>query len=156
MGLGLMGKLGHAWVGAWGGALVHGGVPGSMHMHFSHPHYITHTITTIIHPCTTLCTDPCTDPCMAQLVCHHHHHAPCHAPTHALPSLPVIPKLNPAPSNLYPAELQDTAATASLWRSVKAAKDLNTTWTEHHLKQVIPPEWKDQSGLAEQFFCIQN
>ena len=82
------------------------------------------------------------------------HNASCHAPTHARPSLPVIPKLNPAPPNLYPAELHDIAATASLWKSVKAAKDLNTTWTEHHLKQVLPPEWKDQSGLAEQFFCI--
>ena len=37
-------------------------------------------------------------------------HAPCHVPTHARPSLPVIQDPNPAPPNLGPVALHDTAA----------------------------------------------
>ena len=70
MGLGLTGKLGLAWVGAWhggGGCDVDDVVGVVMWWVMFHPHHTASHIINTMHPCTMPCPMPCTDPCMVQL-----------------------------------------------------------------------------------------
>ena len=86
MGLGLTGKLGRAWVGAWRGAWVQ---PGLVRLYLGVGGGLDGDSEEVVGVVS---------------------YATSHALTHAWPSLPVNPNPNPTLPNLWTLRLHDTAA----------------------------------------------